>query len=1137
MLKQGLFVDKSGEEHLIYIVDEPQFFRLDITRVGANFHTDLDMIEFSLVRKRKTYIYGDRRLYSMYNEIFDRAHEINVEGTKESHWEHGEYITVTTKQKEGIGFAQESKMINGIFNMETIVFPDENITIYVEKQVYGVKLDPVNFAEYTEIELMSKSEVTFSTPYIPLKILKQRYDIAHIDDNDCCVADTLDLARERLKHWVELSSPVKGFDTETTGTDINMYGEDNLVGIILAEDEHTSTYFPFRHKEGSGTDNLPMEFLTELMKEVINQQDRLVAHNKKFDRETMMFEGYDLRIHWCSLLLSMILEPTFRVSHGLKDLIYKMDGLVYLELSDIFVSSKQIDFSVLPKDIVKYYACPDGYNVIRVFNRLMKKLPIFQQLLFEKECQLADLIADQEYYGMRVDIPKYVDSYNNCNYVLDVLLKTFMNMTHVDGNINSNEVLRDLLYNKMRCKVVLRTNTGRASTSSAVIRKLASMSSDKPRDDIPDLLDMHGNVVISGSKLGKSKYPALMILDKYKEYNKRKTAFYARFERTMKTGRIFFWVNQYGAESGRQSSPMHQLPPELKAVMLSDLPNRKFWGPDYSQIEIRMIAFLAGETDLINLCEDPDNDIHRAIGSLINDCEMWEITNEMRQQDKRRNFGAIYLISGYGLAKQMFGPGYTKEQAEWCSQKLDELFKRFKRINRYVKQNRERVLSKGYMMTTGYNRIRYFNEIFDPDISKKLKASLIRQANNMPVQGTAADLMKISLVNMYYYIREKGWYEKEQGIPLVRPMLSIHDEILISSHESIPYEEIIEMIKVCMEVPIEGAPPFFVQPAMMDNWEGHSDDSLAIPIRYRDELIDNYHSTGKTVFKKSQYKLIIGESVKEELMKRKNEPLHVLLKEFDNKVSWEYIKGDYGTEITDEGRKHGLQSYIESEMTCVWDENYKRLLAEYRNNVLSNYMDGLIAEYGTDYKVVSMHVRHPSLTHELLARFKEELKAVKHLDLSHVEQIEYATKCYIEGIKSEEVEEETIKTIADKDAFIDSTANLVNFDSNGNVIYDDPDDAEDEAHAADDDDENYIDYITAGKTYHVWELADIITVDVDSLNKEAINKVIAHIWQYKDDNGFYKVYLLYGNKLLDTNFRVENIDIEEVSNFIEEVRK
>ena len=1134
MLKQGLYVDKAGEEHSLHIIEEPQFYRLDITKTGSDFHTDIDAIEYSLVRKRKTFQYGDRRIYNNYQDLLDRVHSIKADEKKESSWKGGKYVTKITRERKDLNYVQETTLVNGVYNMDTIILGSETITIFVTGEVYGVKLDPINFDEYEELFISKDSNKDFSTPYIPLKILRQKYDLSHIDKKDVMVVTDEEMARQRLYRWRDSDAKVKGFDTETTGTDVDMYGVDKLVGIILSYDVNESTYFPFRHEEFP---NLSKEFLDELMEIVISQQDRLVAHNKKFDRKVMLKEGYDLLIHWDTMLLSFIINPVIeKGAHALKELMLKLNGLKFLELDEIFVSEKLIDFSKLPVDIVKYYACPDGYNVIELFYALYEKLPIYQRALFEKECQLADLKADQEYYGMRVDIKKYAKNYENCNYILDMLLKVFRELTHVDGNINSTAVLSDLLYNKMKCKVLLRTKTGKASTSGAAIKKLAGIKADHPSNFDKDLLDLHGNVIIKGSKLAESKYPALVVLNKYREYNKLKTAFYARFERTMKTGRIFFWINQNGAASGRQSSPMHQLPPELKDVMLSDFDNRDLWGPDFSQIELRMIAYLAGETDLIELCKDPENDIHRIIGSLISGLEMWEITSKMRSEGKRRNFGVVYLISEYGLAGQMFGPGYTPEQVAYCKDQLDAFYKRFKRITRFIRENGDFVREKGYMMTRGYNRIRYFKEILDPDIPARRKASLVRQANNMPVQGTAADLLKICEVNMYYYIRQKGWYEKEQGIPLVRPMLSIHDEILISAHESIPEEEIIEMIRTCMEVPVEGAPPFFVAPAKMDNWEGHNDDSLAIPVLYRDKLIEDYHTTGKSVFKTSKYEIIVPDDIKKEL-NATDIPEHVLVDRYVDKVQFKYISGDYGTEITHDGKVHGFQAYLESGKTVCKDSNYRSLLAEYRDSKLREYMDGLIAEYGGDYKVVSEHVRHPSLTHELLARYKTELNEVSYKGLSHVEQIEYATKCYIEGITSTTTIEEYVSTRVPKEEYMAEVSNLVNFDENGDVVYEDNEEAEDEYNCSDYDDENFINYMTSGITYKVWEVADAITIDVEDLDVKQVDRVIQEVWKYKDDNGFYKVYLLYGGRLIDTKFRVENLDFEDITNLINKLGK
>ena len=587
-------------------------------------------------------------------------------------------------------------------------------------------------------------------------------------------------------------------------------------------------------------------------------------------------------------------------------------------------------------------------------------------------------------------------------------------------------------------------------------------------------------------------------MSKYSEYNKLKTAFYARFERTMKTGRVFFWVNQNGAATGRQSSPMHQLPPALKEVILSDAEDRDFWGPDFSQIELRMIAYLAGETELIELAKDPDNDIHRIIGSLISNKEMWAITPEERSTGKRRNFGVVYLISAMGLAGQIMGPGYTKEDVKFCENQLNEFYSKFKRIDRYIKHNGQLVQKRGYMETKWYHRRRLFNEIFDPNLEPGRRASIIRMANNVPVQGTAADYLKLAEVQMFNYIKEKGWYEKKGEFPRVRMMLSIHDEIIISADNTIPYEEIIEMITKCMETPVDGAPPFFVQPARMDNWEGHSNDAVAMPIRYRDQVIEDYHRTGKSVFKQSFFKLIVPEELKAEL-NSSSKTVAELVKEHYKECTLVFTHGDFTQEFSEEHVKDALKAYILSGFETYRIDNYLDLLNGFRHLQLDTYMNGLIQQYGTDYKIVGEHVRHPSLTHQLLDVYKKRIPK----DEDHVTRITLAAKEYIDDLmkngKVIAVEfkadlKDQAKVPTDKDLYAEELEMLVNLDANGEPVYEANDDSDDLYDLYSDDDPDDIISRTAKDPVYVWEMADIIVYDVQDLDPTSIDEVLKYIY-------------------------------------------
>lgn len=1063
MLKQGIFTDKRGISYSIYELSSKGFYRFDITRENATFHTDPNAVIFSIVRKRKTYTFGDESLYEDYKELLALSSVIKAPIEKSTEWRGGKYFAKNVQSSESQSYLNEIITCNGVTTSTTVSYGIRFITLFIANEYNEMKLDPLNFSDYTETMLDGESQVTLSTPYYPLSYLRAKYNISHIEKNDFVVADDIDTARKRLNRYASAGNCLRGFDTETTGLDVDLYGEDKLTGVILSYREDEATYFPFGHKEFP---NLPMEFLDELMKVVIQHQDTTIAHNKKFDRKVMKKLGYDLQIKWDTMVLSFMVNPVIaRGAHSEKDLIYRLEGRKYLELDEIFISEKNIDFSVLPKDIVKVYACPDGCNVIKLYKHLINELPKYSRNLYEIESRLADIKADQEYYGLKVNVEEFIKNFDNCEYMIDKLVRMFRQMTRIDGNIDSPAVLSNLIYDRMRCDVLMRTKTGKPSTSSKAITKLAHQKkTDKSENGISeDIVDKFGKVVIKASEFNTSKYPVLLVLEKYRKYQKLKTAFYARFERTVKHGRIFFWINQNGAASGRQSSPMHQLPPELKGVIVAD-DNRAMWDPDYSQMELRMIAFLAKEKDLIKLCEDPEVDIHRAIGSLISGKEMYAISDKERKVGKSRNFGVVYLISAYGLANQMFGAGANqkKEYVDKAQESLDEFYHRFKRIRAYIAQNATNVRKNGYI-TTFFGRNRYFKEIFDPDVSSRKKASLIRQANNTPVQGSSADYLKIAEVNFDNWIREKGWNEiMPDGFPRVRLALTIHDEAIIMADKSIPYEEIVEMITRCMDMPIKDAPPFFVQPTLVSTWADHDDSRLAMPIKLRDKLIEDYHKTGVSILN---------------------------------------------------------------------EENYLDTLVNYQTAQLEGYMSEMIAKYGPNPDDVAANIKHPTLTHSLLEAYTPK----DARDLDHMDKIVAATHAYMEGVNVEQIIHQAPKQEAlDDERLFGELDSLVNFDKDGNVIYEFAEDENELDYALPTaDEERYINEMAKGEIVKVWELGDAICVDIDNLTEESSNRVIQEVWKYKDPDGFFKVIFYYNGSLLDAGFRVEDLPKEEITNLIQ----
>lgn len=1126
MLESGSFITPSGEEYQVFRFTSKGTERLDICTKNAEFQIDYDKVIYSRIKKRSLYIYGNRDVYDAFMDFHAKVQSIHGKAERTNKWDVNTrtYVTTDVISDPAQHFSSMVVRENGNISSTSYEYDGGALVMSVISRGYEDAIDPINFPEYEKIEIDGTTAIKESVPFHSLSVLRARFDLSHIDKTDSVVADDLETAMRRLKEWDECDEEIMAVDTETTGVDIDMDGEDKIVGIVLGQSETKSTYFPFRHE---AFPNLPWVFIEQIMSIIKRNEHRCTGHNIKFERKIFLKEGgWDIRIAYDTFPLSYMINPVnTRGIHTLKNLVYTSTGNKYLELSDIFTSENNIKFQILPKELVRLYACPDGYNSIVVFKDLRKKLPKEEWALYLKECELVTVKADNEYYGLRVDVDKYLRNAENCNYVIDVLLKTFQALTHIDGNINSPAVLSDLIYTRMHCPVLQRTKTGKVSTSGATIRKLANTKAEKKGTMTTDIVDMFGHVVLKADALNSSKYPALLVLDKYREYNKRKTAFYNRFNRTMKTGRVYFWVNQNGAASGRQSSPMHQLPPELKDVIIADTDNHRFVDSDYSQIELRMIAFLAGEKDLIELCCDSDNDIHRVIGSLISGIPMWKIDAATRKKGKCRNFGVVYCISEYGLAGQMFGPGYNAEQVAECKQLIADFFNRFKRINKYIKDNCDFVRKNGYIRTF-FNRYRYFKEILDPDTTSKRKAALLRQANNTPVQGTAADLMKIAECNILRYIDNKGWNKIVDGFPLVRMALSIHDETIVMAHRSIPHEEIIEMIRECMELDLKGAPPFFVSPAFCDTWEGHNDDALAIPVKLRDKLIEDYHATGKSVFYSKLHKLDVPDEVKKYVNKaRYTDTVGTILEEIRDKVHCD------DASVKEAAVKH----YIKTNQTTYEETNYLDVLNAYRDGVLNDYMHGLINEFGTDYKVVGEQVRHPSLTHALLDRYSKMIPR----GTSHEESILLATKLFIEGAQDEKddsadkVYDKSLTEEDEKNLFKEVEA-LSTFDANGDLVYEEEEYEEEDQYSTWDD-EDFINAIATGEIYYCWSFADTIVIDVDCLTNDKINYIISECYKCAVKDGFYKVMLYYQGKMIDTKFRVEDLPIEALNNEIREL--
>lgn len=562
--------------------------------------------------------------------------------------------------------------------------------------------------------------------------------------------------------------------------------------------------------------------------------------------------------------------------HTLKSIATRVTGKFWLELDLIFKG--KIKFDVLPPNLIKLYAGPDPCNTIAVVRWLEKQLPSSMRYVTALEHQVVYVKSENEYYGMRTDVDLLNREIVQENRKKDILETRFKEIHHTSKNIRSNPVKADIFYNQLHAPVEVRTITGAPSTSKEALNAIiesGELPLDKQRKDVPDIvmwIDSNGFVtsapkteeekksktrvtIIKGEKLASNKFPSLLLLQQYNAICKELGAL-NRIRKKSHNGRVTFYIISSGAESDRQVSDAHQYSDTMKKMILSDSPDHYLISCDYKQVELRVLAFVAGQKDLIELEKDPDIDIHRAILSIINGTPIYLISAKDRKNGKQTNFGVVYGMSEFGLVKRRYGLKYTKEQLLECKKSITDFYLGLPAINKFTNES-QRLVLRDKQIATEFGYIREFNQLSDPAISKRQYSKCIKGANNTRIQGFAATLMKMAEVNYFRYIRKMGWDELVDCggamLPKVRMMLSIHDEVLISSHKSIPQAEIIKMCKICQEIEIKGAPPFFAAPAFVDNWYLGKDDAYEIPIKFRDEIVDTWDKQGIEILDMNRY--------------------------------------------------------------------------------------------------------------------------------------------------------------------------------------------------------------------------------------------------------------------------------------------
>lgn len=565
------------------------------------------------------------------------------------------------------------------------------------------------------------------------------------------------------------------FDVEATG---NNPFTDSVVGISLCRDQGSAVYIPVRHSHGPNLPDAPA-----ILKPVMeNHSVAKIGHNLKFD--ILMLRREDINVAgplYDTMVASYLLNPG-KPNHSLED-----TGLEYLQHRKkpfLEVLGKRASFADVPLAEAVPYAAEDAALAMELKNVLFPLLEDekLSDLYFTIEMPLIRVLADIESYGVKIDTQRLQELSKELERELDNLQSSIYRIAGQEFNINSPKQLAKILFEDLGLKPGKKTKTG-FSTSVDVLEELAV-----------------------GHEL-----PAAIL--NYRTLYKLKATYIDALPQLVQptTGRVHTSFNQTVTATGRLSS---------SEPNLQNIPVRTDWGTriretfiadkghlllsaDYSQIELRILAHLSHDKGLMQAFRD-NVDVHARTASELFHKAIPEISADERRFAKTINFGVIYGMSAFGLSQALSIP--PKEAAEF----IQHYFATHSGVKAYLDQTLEIAREQGYVLTM-HGRKRQIPDINSSNINVRQGAE--RTATNTPLQGTAADLIKIAMIRIHHLIGEKGLRS--------RMVLQIHDELLFE----VPEDELAIMQKLVrheMEHAMNLSVPLKVDMGWGKNWaEAH----------------------------------------------------------------------------------------------------------------------------------------------------------------------------------------------------------------------------------------------------------------------------------------------------------------------------
>ncbi|MEZ4712379.1 MAG: DNA polymerase I [Caldilineaceae bacterium] len=599
-----------------------------------------------------------------------------------------------------------------------------------------------------------------------------------------CVQDEAALAKlvNALKSATRLS-----FDVETTSTDAM---QAKLVGLGVAWEVGQAAYVPLAHTEGA---QLPWEKVRDALAPFFADPARLkMAHNGKYDLTVCRRHGLAVAgpIH-DTMTMAWLLDPASR-SLGLKALALQELGMEMTEITELIGSGrKQITIDQAPLDATGAYCADDVDATLQLYDALWPRLqasgmaPIYTDI----ELPLLEVLTDMEMAGIRLDTDFLAGmSTELAERLIELESKLFELVGH-EFNQRSTQQLSQVLFDELGfpTKFIKKTGSGFYSTAVSELEKLANAELTAEQGQVIEIIMEQRQL----EKLRGTYVDALPALV------------------NPETGRVHTSFNQTGAVTGRMSSnspnlqniPIRtELGRQIRRAFLAK-PGWLLLSADYSQVELRILAHVAKEQGLIDAF-NADLDIHAATAARLFGVDLAEVNSSQRGLAKTINFATIYGVSAFGLSSR------TEMDTKQAQQFLDQYFETYPAIRDYIDKTLNYARQEGCVQTL-LGRKRFFPELMNERLPYNQRQAVERAAINAPIQGTAADIMKIAMNRLHERLQADGLQ--------ARMLLQVHDELVL---ELPPAERdtVVSLIRETMESAYKLDVPLKADVEIGQNW-------------------------------------------------------------------------------------------------------------------------------------------------------------------------------------------------------------------------------------------------------------------------------------------------------------------------------